>query len=239
MFSPFARALLSPFNLSLLVLAVFAGLVAAWWLFPLGLVFWGVMMWSAARDPAARIARAVRGRPPLAARFQPTFDRIERTQVAIFNAVAGADSRLQRVLRPIEREASELTEQVHRLGQRMTAQENYRIVTEANSNLSAEMARLEQQIADAHDLSLRGQLERSRQALETRLARFNAVVTQLDRFEALLETISHELDGTLAEVTQLQSLEPDQAGPRATDLTQCLQQRTREVAAFEKTTPGG
>ncbi len=91
MLSPSVRALLSPFNLSVLLMAVFAGLVAAWWLFPLGLAFWSVMMWSATRNPAARITQAVQGRTPLAARFQRLFDRIERTQVGIFNAVAAAD----------------------------------------------------------------------------------------------------------------------------------------------------
>ena len=46
--SPFLTALLHPLNLAVLVLSVLAGLVAAWWLFPLGLLFWLVMVTAVA-----------------------------------------------------------------------------------------------------------------------------------------------------------------------------------------------
>ncbi len=41
MHSPTFDALLHPLNLATLALAAAAGLCAAWWLFPLGLLVWG------------------------------------------------------------------------------------------------------------------------------------------------------------------------------------------------------
>ena len=41
--SPIVVALIHPLNILMAGLAVFAGLVSAWWLFPIGAIFWLVM----------------------------------------------------------------------------------------------------------------------------------------------------------------------------------------------------
>ena len=76
--SPTVTGLLHPLNLVMLGLVFFAALVAAWWLLPLGLVLWLVMVVTVARDPSLRISHRMQSRAPLAPRFQRYFDRIER-----------------------------------------------------------------------------------------------------------------------------------------------------------------
>lgn len=41
-----------PLNIAMLLLALFAGAFAAWWLLPIGLLFWLVMVWNVARMQA-------------------------------------------------------------------------------------------------------------------------------------------------------------------------------------------
>jgi len=51
---PYLDALRHPLNLAVLALAVAAGLCSAWWLFPVGLVVWGIMVVVHAHDLALR-----------------------------------------------------------------------------------------------------------------------------------------------------------------------------------------
>ncbi len=54
----------------MLALVIAAGLCAAWWLLPVGLILWGMMVLSIARQPALRVGHAMESRIPLAPRFQ-------------------------------------------------------------------------------------------------------------------------------------------------------------------------
>ena len=95
--SPFLDALLNPLNLVTLALAVAAGLCATWWLFPLGLLVWGLMVLFIARDPSRRINYQADARAAaLSPRFQKLYNRIVQSQVRIFNTLNGADGRTRR-----------------------------------------------------------------------------------------------------------------------------------------------
>src|SRR5258708_4108597 len=89
--SPWLTALINPLNLAMLALAVAAGLCSAWWLLPLGLLLWVVMVLGVARDPSLVISSTMDSRAPLAARFQAPFDRIERSHVSLFNPLPSPD----------------------------------------------------------------------------------------------------------------------------------------------------
>src|SRR5262245_30386223 len=102
--SPLVTALINPLNLATLGLAVAAGLCAAWWLFPAGLLVWGIMVASIALDPSLRMSAAIERRAPVAPRFQTQFDRIERAQVNIFNSIAQAQPAMRGVLQPVKTE---------------------------------------------------------------------------------------------------------------------------------------
>jgi len=47
--SSFRSALFQPLNLAMLGVTILAGVLAAWWLFPIGLVLWLIMVGNSAR----------------------------------------------------------------------------------------------------------------------------------------------------------------------------------------------
>ena len=53
--SPLVTALFHGLNPAMFALAVLAGLVAAWWLFPIGLILWMIMVWRIASDRSIRL----------------------------------------------------------------------------------------------------------------------------------------------------------------------------------------
>ena len=148
---PILVALLHPVNLTMLALVVAAGLCAAWWLFPIGMLLWGYMVVRVARHPSLQISHAMESRTPLAPRFQSKLDRLERVQVNIYNNLAAGDPEVQRTLRPLEGEVNALIDQAYRLGQRVSALENYHVVSQSKDDLEVEWARLNQQAATATD----------------------------------------------------------------------------------------
>ena len=78
--SPLLTALFHPVNLSMLALTAAAGLCAAWWLAPIGLLFWAIMVFVIARDPGLQMTFTRQSRQPLAQRFQIRFDRLDRAR---------------------------------------------------------------------------------------------------------------------------------------------------------------
>ena len=88
--SPLLTALIHPLNVAMLGLSVLAGLVAAWWLLPLGLLFWLAMVIAVSREPRLRFNYRMQSREPLAQRFQEVFGRVERCQLSVFNNLAAA-----------------------------------------------------------------------------------------------------------------------------------------------------
>jgi hypothetical protein len=209
--SPFVTGLLHPLNLLMLVLAIVAGLLAAWWLFPLGLVLWVVMVITVSRDPSLRISHTMHSRDPLARRFQPYFDRIERAQISVFNSLASAPSQTRKVLQPVQEELEVLTSSAYQLCRRMTALENYRLVADSTSDLSAELQQVNEAIDRAGDPRVRQEYEESRRSLVERIARVKLATTELDRVEAQLLGLSNEMDGLVAEVIRLQAAGPAEA----------------------------
>ena len=60
--SPILSSLFHPLNIAMAGLAFFAGLVAAWWLFPIGLLLWVVMVVVVSRDRALRFNHQIQQR---------------------------------------------------------------------------------------------------------------------------------------------------------------------------------
>jgi predicted nucleic acid-binding Zn-ribbon protein len=192
-------------------LATFAGLVAAWWLFPLGLLLWLAMVIAVSRDPSLRFSHEMHSRAPIAQRFQRYFDRIERAQVSVFNSLASAPSRTRKALKPVQDELEMLTDQVYRLCRRMTALENYRLVSESTSTLQADLQQIDEAIDRAGDPMVKQQYEDSRRTLLERIAKLRLVASDLDRVEAQLLGLANEMDGVVTEVIRLQAAGPADA----------------------------
>jgi hypothetical protein len=202
--SPFLTALFHPLNILMALVAVIAGLVAAWWLFPLGILLWLIMFIVVWRNPALRMGYRIHSRAPLTQRFQPLFDRIERSQVSIFNSLSSAPARPRQALQPVQAEIDHLVNRTYALCQRMTVLENYRLVSQSNTGLESDLRQTEAKIKSAADPLVKREYEESRQSLQERLAKVKSVSTYLDRIEAQLVSLTNEMDGVVTEVVRMQ-----------------------------------
>jgi hypothetical protein len=232
--SPFVTALFHPLNIGMFALSVFAGLVAAWWLFPLGLFLWLTMVVTASRDASLQFNYQMQSRDPLAQRFQQYFDRIQRAQLRVFNALSSAPSSKKRVLEPIRTEVDALTAQVYALCQRMTTLENYRVVTESQRDLAGDLSRIDEALKRTQDPGIRQEYESSRQSIQERMDRQYTVTVLLDRVEAQLLGLANELDGLVTEVIRLQALAPDDAAPQISGVVANLREQSAQFRDFER-----
>lgn len=236
--SPLLTGLMHPLNVLVLVTSVFAGLVSAWWLFPLGLLFWLIMVANVARDPSLRISHEMQRRKPLAQRFQKRFDRLERLQVSIFNSLASAPPTVQRALRPIQDEIKHVIDEAYALCRRMTTLENYRLVTQSESDLLEELNDLDDIIEASEDELTRQEYEESRRTLQRRAEKLEAVSNQLDRVEAQLISLTNEMEGIMTEAVRLQALGAHEVEPRVSALVAKLRDEASDLKAFERTATG-
>lgn len=230
-----AVALLNPINIMMLALSICAGLVAAWWLFPVGLVCWSLMVLSVARDPALRITDRIQSRQPLAYRFQAGFDRLQRTQVTLFSTIAAARVPVRNALKPVQVEADRLVERIHDFCVRMGALENLRVVSEydqRNSDKSA--ASLPGLIAETADPVARQAYEETQLAVTQQQAKLQQIAAVLKRADAVLLSAATELDTALADIVSLQALEPAEIQSRVPEVVARLQRRRLELDALDR-----
>ena len=229
--SPLLAGLTHPLNGLALGTSVMAGLVSAWWLFPVGLVVWLIMVLTVARDPSLRMSHEMRRREPLARRLQDRFDRLERSQVSIFNSLASAPPGVARALRPVQAEVKDVVDEAYALCRRMTALENYRLVTESQGDLETEIDHLDAIIERSEDTITRQEYEESRRALGRRAEKLEAVSTQLDRVEAQLIGLSNEMEEIMTEVVRLQAGGSEEAKDGVPALVERLRQERAELRA--------
>jgi chromosome segregation ATPase len=232
--SPIITALFHPLNIAMAGLSIFAGLVSAWWLFPIGLLFWLVMIVTVSRDRALRFNHQMQQRSPLAQRFQRYFDRIERAQISIFNTLSAADSRTQRALQPIQQEVDTLTSEAYSLCQRMTSLENYRKVSQSQPDLSSDLEHINELLEQTDDPQVRQDYEESRRALRERLSKLKDVSVQLDRVEAQMMSLANEMDGVVTEVVRLQAVGTERAASQVPVIAERLRTETDQLREFEE-----
>jgi hypothetical protein len=232
--SPLLTALLHPLNIVMAGLSLFAGLVSAWWLFPVGVLFWIVMVVMVSRDRALRFNAKMQRREPLAQRFQPYFDRVERAQVSIFNTLSASPSRMQRAFKPIQNEVDKLSHDAYALCRRMTALENYRLVSQSQSNFTIDLDRLSKLVEDRENPVLGQDHVDSQRALQERPATLQDVATQLNRVEAYLLSLANEMDGVLTELVRLQAAGPDMAEAQVSIVVRRLQEKVEQLRVFER-----
>ena len=232
--SPMVTALVHPLNLFMLAAAVVAGLISAWWMFPLGLFLWLVMVIVVSRDPALRLNVDKDRRDTLAQRFQEYFSRIERAQVSVFNSLSNAPAPVRRAMQPVQDELGRLVDRTYAFCQRMTNLDNYRMVAESQRNLDQDLKRVEEALSRTQDPIIRQEYEESKRALEARLGDRLALIRQLDRVEAQLLGLANETDRIVADVLRLQAVGGKEAERRASQLVRRLRQEQSELARFEQ-----
>lgn len=232
MSSPFVTALFNPLNLMILIIAAAAGLLAAWWLFPLGLLFWLIMVINLARNPAFRMAHTSANRAPLAQRFQTAYDRIKRAQTNLYNAVASMAT-LRTEVQPFLSAVNQLVDEVYALAQRMTALENFRLISQSNANFDLEVEHLTAKVQTASDSVVKQEYEEALQSLQQRIRRLNEATARLERVEAELAGLSNELNAATTDILHLQTLPREAAPQRIEEMVKALNARSDEIKRLE------
>ena len=229
MSSPFVTAFFDPLNLMILLVAAVAGLVAAWWLFPLGLLFWLIMMISLTRDAGFRLGHASMNRAPLAQRFQADYNNVKKAQFGLYNAISTFNINMRGELQSILNAVNDLVDEVYTLCQRMSALENYRIVSTSNSDLKGELDQLTQKINTATDPGVKKQYEDALNAMHQRVSKLDEATARLDRVDAELAEITSEINTEVTEILQLQSLPHDQIAAKIPEITKRLEDRANTI----------
>lgn len=231
--SPWLLALLDPLHIATLVVAVLGGLLAAWWLFLVGVLLWLVMVLLMVNDPVMKLNREMEQRQDLPQRFQPLFRRIERARLTLFNAAqrSGSAGRMKDVLDAL----MDLTEQTYQLCSRMTPLENFRLVRSTTPGGAAlEMELLQNKIEAASDERARKQYEEALQSLQERQEQMKRFSSQLDQVEALLSGLANEIETLLPVALRLQSARGPQAQQELARLADDIRSQVEKVTQFER-----
>lgn len=232
--TPLQVSLRNPLNLAMLAVIVVAGLISAWWLVPVGLILWGIMVFNLARSPEMQINQKIQTRAPLAVRFQQPFDRIQRAQVRVFNALSNAPNAVRKALRPLQNEIDRVVEISYRLCLRMTSLENYRAVTGNQNDIENELRHIEDALKLLTDQVIREQYMDSQRSLRDKLDLVKTASRELERLDAYLLSLTAELDSVVAEVASAATLDSSYAREVATTLANRIRQQADELVGYEK-----
>jgi dynactin complex subunit len=127
-----------------------------------------------------------------------------------------------------------LVDRAYALCKRMTALENYRVVSQSRTDLQLDLQQIETKIDKADDPLVKREYEESRQALQERLAKLDAVSKHLERVEAQLMSLTNEMDGIVTEVIRLQAVGPEDAARFVPALVKRIREESEQLRQFEK-----
>lgn len=231
---PLLSSLLHPLNLSMLALIAAAGLCSAWWLAPIGLVFWLIMVINVARDPGLQMTFSRQSREPLAQRFQNRFDRLDRARISIFNSLQGVSPAFRRNVQPVQDALDELTEHAYQLCLNMTALDNnFSVQHLAASSFDEDIASMEKNIAAATNDNEKREYEEALKSLQARKTQMKNVGTLLSRFEAQLTGTNNAVDSVVTGIVSLKGRDVEQVATKVPPLLQALQTEKAELLQFD------
>ncbi len=208
--SAYRDAIRQPLNKAMLLVSIIAGLISAWWLLPLGLVLWFIMVRGVATHPVTQVQSTQPARPEVTARFQAAVERVEASQLRALNAIGETKRPLRQALEPLQTEINRLTDTAHRLAQRAAPLEAQRKArAKLDGDLPHEIATLDRQLAEFTDEAIKRNLAKSRATLQTRLDGFQALTAQLDRLDLALDTAADVLVQTAAGIGRLSAARPE------------------------------
>jgi hypothetical protein len=232
--STFFYALFHPVNLAVLALGAAAGACAAWWLFPVGVVFWLLMVVITIRDPRLRMILLPKSREALAQRFQERFNGIERARISVFNSLAAAKAPIRRTLAPAQNDLDRLVDQAYQVFQQMSVLENHRLVNQVNGRSDNSLAQIEQKLASATDPNVKHDLEEARQALEKRQVQLSSLSTVLDRADAQFASLATSVDGIVTRIIGLQTVPAGQAKQELPKLRESIHAEIDELTKLDQ-----
>jgi chromosome segregation ATPase len=232
----YRAAIRQPLNIAMLIATFLAGLIAAWWLFPIGLALWGFMVWGVATHPVTQLESVQPERPTAVPRFQSSLDRIEDSQRQVLNAIGATKNPIRQALTPLQTEVNGLVDKCHAVAQRAIPLETQRQArAKMDSSLESEIATLDQQLAQFTDDGIKKVLEKSRASLQSQLDKRNVLTAQLDHVEAQLNGVATVLERAAVEIARLQKLAGNTAATRIGELTTEVRQQSTALAELGKT----
>ena len=230
---PFLTSVLHPLNLSMLALTVAAGLCSAWWLAPVGFVFWLIMVTIVARDPGLQMTFTRQSREPLAQRFQNRFDRLDRARISIFNSLQGVTPSFRKAVVPIQDTLEELVEHAYQLCLNLSAVDNNFSVQRLSNNFNDDIEKMQEKIRSASDPSAKKEYEETLNSLQARKAQMKNIETLLSRFEAQLTGTNNAVDSVVTGIVGLKGRETKQIEAKIPPLLQILQTEQAELKQFD------
>lgn len=230
---PLLSSILHPVNLSMLALTVAAGLCSAWWLAPVGILFWLVMVLMVARDPGLQMTFTRQSREPLAQRFQNRFDRLDRARISIFNSLQGVPPSFRRIVQPVQDALDELTEHVYQITLNMTALENNFVVQQLSNNYDDDIETMQKNIRSAADTSEKKEFEETLKSLQERKVQVKNISTLLSRFEAQLTGTNNAVDSVVTGIVGLKGRDTKQIEAKIPPLLKILQTEQAELKQFD------
>jgi hypothetical protein len=232
--SPLTTALLHPLNQAMLVLAVLAGLLAAWWLFPLGLALWIVMVAHLAGDRSIRSSFDMQSRAgTLSTRFQEHYNRVVQAQTRINNFFLNAGGSTEHILLPVQSEVDALVDRVYILCRKMTAPENYLKVSRNTSDLEGERSLLQLALEGETDPLVRREKEEVLNSLNERRKKNQDIEKMLKRVEAQLASTTAVLDGVLADIMRVYALGGKKTRQELPAILRQIRDQVTQLDAFE------
>lgn len=218
----------------MLALTAAAGLCSAWWLVPVGLLFWLIMVIAVARDPGLQMTFSRQSREPLAQRFQTRFDRLDRARISIFNSLQGVSPAFRRNILPIQDSLDELVEHAYQICLNMTALENnFSVQQLAASSFDEDIATMQKNIAAAANENEKKEFEEALRSLQTRKIQMKSVGTLLSRFEAQLTGTNNAVDGVMTGIASLKGRDAKQVAAKVPPFLQALQTEQAELKQFD------
>jgi hypothetical protein len=163
------------------------------------------MLLKIALDPALRINQMIQERNGLPQRFEGSFNRIEKSQVSLYNTLSSAKSSVKKVFDPLQLAVNELVDQTYQLCVQMTPMENYRQVN-SNSNPETELNQLDGLIATLDDPAAKKGYDSARQSLLEKVTQKKAANERLSQMDALLIRIYTEMDSLMADTARVQAM---------------------------------
>jgi hypothetical protein len=231
---PLLTAFLNPLNLSMLALTVVAGLCSAWWLAPIGFLFWLVMVIVIARDPGVQITFTRESRQPLSQRYQTRFDKLDRARVSIFNALQRINEpSFRKSIEPIQSVLDELVEHAYQLSLQLSALDNNFSVQQISNNFTDDIADMQKKIKETTDPADRKEFEQTLESLKTRQSQLKSVSALLSRFEAQLTGTNNAVDSVVTGVVSLQGRSSKGIEEKIPSLIKVIETELNELNQFD------
>lgn len=235
--SSFMNALREPVVILTILTAIGAGIFSAWWLLPAGIFFAAIMILRIVTSPTAKVNARMNARASLSHEFEDKFRRIESIELKMYNSAAGASSNVQKMLRPILENTTELVDEVHAFLSQMATLQNFFLNGNGHKNGQDEKFELTQQklalsleMQTTDDPERKHELQEQIRDLEDQIARIKDVSGALDHVDRGIARIEMALNTILAETIFLRGQSGSAARQKVDAQLQILTQEKADLA---------